>query len=88
VESQGPLLTPIQPSFSGQVLLMALVEYSSPSTPGQGIPAMDVVEVPVLLPGWQALALEDAAHDRGLTAGEMLRHLLSDFFTRPKCKAM
>jgi hypothetical protein len=89
VESQGPLLTPIKPSFSGPVLLMALVETPSPSTPpGQGIPAMDVVEVPVLLPSWQALALEDAAHDRGLTAGEMLRHLLSDFFARPKCKAM
>jgi hypothetical protein len=89
VESQGPLLTPTPSSFSGQVLLMALVKSPSSSAPPcDGIPAMDVVEVPVLLPGWQALALEDAAHDRGLTAGEMLRHLLSDFFTRPKCKAM
>ncbi len=89
MESQGPVLTPNPSSFSGQVLLMALVESPSSTTPsGEGMPVMDVVEVPVLLPGWQALALEDAAHDRGLTAGEMLRHLLSDFFRRPKCKAM
>lgn len=39
----------------------------------------EVVEVPLLLPGWQISALEREAHHRGLTAGEMLRHLLSDF---------
>jgi hypothetical protein len=39
----------------------------------------DVVEIPVLLPGWQALALEEVAHQSGLTAGEMLRLLLADF---------
>jgi hypothetical protein len=50
---------------------------------GTHAPQTEVVEIPVLLPGWQALALEDAAHDRGLTAGEMLRHLLADFFARP-----
>jgi hypothetical protein len=38
----------------------------------------DVVEIPVLLPEWQALALEDVAHQCGLTAGEMLRLLLAD----------
>jgi hypothetical protein len=39
----------------------------------------DVVEVPLLLPGWQVAALATAAQDRGLTAGEMLRCLLRDF---------
>jgi len=43
-------------------------------------PYADVLEVPVLLPGWQVSALERAAHDRGLTAGEMLRQLLANFF--------
>jgi hypothetical protein len=45
-------------------------------------PDGDVVEVPLLLPGWQVSALATAAHDRGLTAGEMVRHLLRDFITR------
>jgi hypothetical protein len=40
----------------------------------------EVIEVPLLLPGWQMSALEQAAHCRGLTAGEMVRHLLADFF--------
>ena len=39
----------------------------------------DVVEVPLLLPIWQVAALADAAQDRGQTAGEMLRDLLSEF---------
>ncbi|HVS35349.1 MAG TPA: hypothetical protein VMS17_07175 [Gemmataceae bacterium] len=46
---------------------------------GPALMAPDVVEVPLLLPGWQVAALADAAQDRGLTAGEMLRHLLSNF---------
>jgi hypothetical protein len=41
----------------------------------------DVVEVPLLLPGWQVDALAAAAHDRGQTAGEMLRDVLQDFIT-------
>ncbi len=39
----------------------------------------EVVEVSLLLPGWQVTALESAAHDRGLTAAEMVRTLLRDF---------
>jgi len=41
-----------------------------------------VVEVPLLLPEWQVEALEALAHARGLTAGEMVRQLLSDFLTQ------
>jgi hypothetical protein len=39
----------------------------------------DVVEIPLLLPGWQVSALATAAHDRGLTTGEMVRTLLRQF---------
>jgi hypothetical protein len=39
----------------------------------------EVIEIPLLLPGWQASALETAAHRRGLTAAEMVRHVLRDF---------
>ncbi len=63
---------------------MATSDLLSPSDLAAGFTGiMDVVEIPVLLPGWQAQALEDAAHLRGLTAGEMLRHLLTDFFKKP-----
>ena len=46
---------------------------------GTVVAERDVVEVPLLLPGWQVAALATAAHDRGLTAGEMMRGLLNDF---------
>jgi hypothetical protein len=39
----------------------------------------EVVEIPILLPGWQASFLETLAHQRGLTAAAMVRHLLRDF---------
>ncbi|MBI1917293.1 MAG: hypothetical protein HYS12_21545 [Planctomycetes bacterium] len=42
----------------------------------------DVVEVPLLVPAWQVEALEALAHAHGLTAGEMVRHLLSEFLTQ------
>jgi hypothetical protein len=41
-----------------------------------------VVEIPLLLPHWQVEALESAAHEQGLTAGEMIRHLLLDYLAR------
>lgn len=37
----------------------------------------DVVELALLLPRWQAEALEEAAEKRGLTAGQMLRKLIA-----------
>ncbi len=44
--------------------------------------AGEVVEIPLLLPGWQATALETVAHDHGLTAAEMVRQLLRDYIGR------
>ena len=41
----------------------------------------DVVELPLLLPGWQVSKLETVAHQRGMTAAAMVRHLLRDFLT-------
>jgi len=40
----------------------------------------DVVELPILLPEWQVTALERAAHERGMTIGQLLRRLFSDLF--------
>ena len=39
----------------------------------------EVVEISLLIPGWEASILETVAHQRGLTAGAMVRHLLHDF---------
>ena len=53
-----------------------------PEPEGRQSPDPEVVEVPLLLPGWQVSALERAAYHRGLTAGEMVRSVLQDFITR------
>jgi len=42
----------------------------------------EVVELAVLLPGWQAQALETAAHDQGITTAQMVRTLIRDFFSQ------
>lgn len=39
----------------------------------------EITELSVLLPGAQALSLEQAAHERGLTVAQMLRRLIQDF---------
>jgi len=38
----------------------------------------DVVELPLLLPEWQVIALESVANERGMTIGQLLRRLISD----------
>ncbi len=40
----------------------------------------EVVELPLLLPRWQASAIEEAARSRGMTTGQMLRRVLADVF--------
>jgi hypothetical protein len=37
----------------------------------------EVVELSLLLPRWQAEALEEAAYNRGITTGQMLRKLIN-----------
>ena len=39
-----------------------------------------VVELSLLLPTWQVAALEATAHNCGLTAGQMVRHLIREYF--------
>jgi hypothetical protein len=39
----------------------------------------DLVEVQLFLPREQAAALEEAAHLRGLTVGQVIRRLIHDF---------
>jgi hypothetical protein len=41
----------------------------------------EVVELSLLLPRWQADALESAARDRGMTTGQMLRRVIADLFS-------
>jgi hypothetical protein len=38
----------------------------------------EVVELPLLLPRWQALELEAAARRRGMTTGQMLRRVIGE----------
>jgi len=43
----------------------------------------EVVELQLLLPRWQAAALEAAAQSRGMTAGQILRRVITDLFAEP-----
>lgn len=40
----------------------------------------EVVELQLLLPLWQAEAVEAAARRRGMTTGQMLRRVIADLF--------
>ena len=40
----------------------------------------EVVEMQLLLPKWQAVALEAAARDLGMTTGQILRRVITDLF--------
>jgi hypothetical protein len=52
-----------------------------PPTPGDSPRTdLEVVELPLLLPRWQAMALEAAARRRGMTTGQMLRRVITDLF--------
>lgn len=57
--------------------------FDSPVACEPGAPSIEeeVVELPLLLPGWQLTKLETVAHQRGMTAAEMVRFLLRDFLT-------
>ena len=40
----------------------------------------EVVELQLLLPRWQAAALDAAARSRGMTSGQILRRVIADLF--------
>lgn len=50
----------------------------TPTCPEAKIEPFDgeMVELALCLPGWQAQCLERAAHQRGLTAAQLLRRLI------------
>lgn len=43
----------------------------------------EVVELQLLLPRWQAAALDAAARARGMTSGQILRRVITDLFAAP-----
>jgi hypothetical protein len=42
----------------------------------------DVVELSLLLPGWQLGALEKASRRQGLTTGQLVRRLVQEFLLK------
>jgi hypothetical protein len=48
----------------------------------------EVVEVQLLLPRWQALAVEEEARQRGMTTGQMIRRVLGQAFAEPREPAL
>jgi carbon storage regulator CsrA len=61
---------------AGHVLSQEL--HPGPADGDVGRLGEEMVEVPLLLPGWEAAALEKAASDQGLTVGELVRRLVRD----------
>jgi hypothetical protein len=47
----------------------------------------DIIEMPLLLSGVQMSALEQAAHRRGMTAAQMVRHLLREFIANQSIRS-
>ena len=47
----------------------------------------EVVELPLLLPRWQAVELEAAARRRGMTTGQMIRRVIGDMLASQKTLA-
>jgi hypothetical protein len=43
----------------------------------------EIVEVSLLLPKWQIDAMENAAHQRGMNLGQMLRRMIGATFAVP-----
>lgn len=62
-----PLATWSEPVISGQTLADTRSDH-------------EVVELQLLLPRWQAAALEAAARSRGMTTGQILRRVIGDLF--------
>jgi hypothetical protein len=65
-------MTPVaawpEPSFAG------------PAATDPARSANEVIELQLLLPRWQAAALETAARNRGMTTGQILRRVIADLF--------
>lgn len=76
------------PPFAMRLAMPPLTTWSD--TPGMGVGTAtlntlnrmdnEVVELPLLLPRWQATALEEAAGSRGMTTGQLLRRYITEMF--------
>jgi hypothetical protein len=47
----------------------------------------EVIELPLLLPRWQAMELEAAASRRGMTTGQMLRRVIGEMLASQPASA-
>ncbi len=65
-----PLATWPEPTFAGPAV----------GDPARSAAANEVIELQLLLPRWQAAALETAARNRGMTTGQILRRVIADLF--------
>ena len=65
--------SPHTPSTAGDTVQPLFAGISSDARIDQ-----EVVELPLLLPRWQAVELEAAASRRGMTTGQMLRRVIGE----------
>jgi hypothetical protein len=55
-----------------------VVNEASKLSPDMSALDADMIEMALLLPRWQAMALQRAAKQRGMTPGQMLRRMIGD----------
>lgn len=60
----------------------ALHALTPPPSYFQDHPDNEVVEMTLLLPEWQMNSLEQAARDRGMTIGQLIRRVFASEFPR------
>jgi hypothetical protein len=70
----GGIRPPYTPSRAGDAVQPLFDAVSSDAARSD----QEVVEVPLLLPLWQAMELEAAASRRGMTTGQMLRRVIGE----------
>ena len=68
----------------GEMFMVTLRPVTDPGTTDRAaLAGAEVVEVHLLLPARQASALEAAAHQQGLTTGQLIRRLVRGFLDEP-----
>jgi hypothetical protein len=82
-EFGGGCPSPHTPSMAGETV-QPLFDALSPDL---GRFDQEVIELPLLLPRWQALELEAAASRRGMTTGQMIRRVIGEMLASQPSRA-
>lgn len=66
--------------MSGSIVPGVTMDFACPEDRDMRLIDDEMVEIGLLLPAWQMKALEEEAHVRGVTTGQLVRTLIGSFF--------